>query len=177
MTRGNVIVRRAEENDLPRMAKINARVFLGDRDHPSGALEWMTCSFRAFPQYQYFVIETDGMVAGYAGWQMHGGFHRAEPAVELDQIGIDPDFQGKRLGPKLTEESTRDVIAWMQGVNTRIESHITLIVWANGLNFNALSIYAEVFTEGLRGFRMQFGDRGEVMLRVRIPMVRKVRPH
>ncbi|MEJ0054055.1 MAG: GNAT family N-acetyltransferase [bacterium] len=175
MSEQQATVRRAEEKDLPRIAAINAGVFLGDRDLPDGALQWATCWFKSFPLYQYFVIEIDGEVAGYAGWQTHGGFHRAEPAVELEQIGIDPRFQGQKLGPKLTEASLREVIAWTQETNTRIESHVTLVVWAYTLNFNAMGIYAKTFTDGVQGFRVKYGNRGESMLRVRIPIVRKVR--
>jgi GNAT superfamily N-acetyltransferase len=175
MAEEKIVIRRAEEKDLPRIAAVNSGVFLGDRDLPSGALDWATCWFKAFPLYQYFVVEVDGVVAGYAGWQMHGGFHRAEPAVELDQIGVDPKFQGRGLGPELTARSMREIIAWVQASNTRIESHITFLVWAYALNFNAVSVYAKTFTDGVRGCRIQFGDRAENMLRVRVPIVRPVR--
>ncbi len=94
-------VRRATEHDLGAIASINAAVFLGDRDRLTSALEWATCWYRAFPLYQYFIVEIDGVLAGYAGWQMHGGFHRAEPAIELDQIGLDRSQQGKGLAPYL----------------------------------------------------------------------------
>ena len=100
-----VILRRAQERDLESIARINAEVFLGDRDRPESAREWVECLWRAFPLYQYLVVESGGELAGYAGWQLHGGFHRAEPVIELDQIGIDSKFQGQRLAPQLTHYS------------------------------------------------------------------------
>lgn len=81
-------IRRAEKKDLPAMANINANVFAGDRDNPESAEKWMHCFFKAFPLYQYFVIEVHGVIAGYIGWQFHGGFLRSSPVIELEQVGI-----------------------------------------------------------------------------------------
>ena len=151
-------------------------VFLGDRGQLASALEWITCWYRAFPLYQYFVVEIDGALAGYAGWQVHGGFHRAEPAIELDQIGIDRAHQGKGLAPHLTRECMSQLVEWMQQKNDRIESHITFIVWGYTFNFNAMSVYAKQFGDGVCGFRTQFGNRAESMLRLRMPIIKPVRP-
>jgi len=170
-----ITVRRATEADLPHIAAINAAVFLGDRDRIASALEWVTCWFRAFPLYQYFVVECDGKIAGYAGWQLHGGFLRAEPVVELDQIGIDRAYQGLGLAPLLMRECMQSLVDWAQEKNDRIESHVTFIVWGYTFNFNAMSVYAKHFGDGICGFRTQFGDRAESMLRLRRPIVRPVR--
>lgn len=171
----NHAVRRAQKEDLEAIAKINTAVFLGDRDRQEGAREWVNCWYRAFPLYQYFVVEHEGELAGYAGWQVHGGFHRAEPAIELDQIGIDREYQGQGLAPLLMRESMRELIDWMQKKNDRIESHVTFIVWAYTFNFNAISAYAKQFGDGVCGFRTQFGNRAESMLRLRMPIIRPVR--
>jgi|SRR3989344_2872135 len=170
-----VVLRRAEERDLSSIARINSRVFLGDRDREEGAQDWVASMARAYPVYHYFVSEIDGIIAGYAGWQMHGGFHRAEPVIELDQIGIDPLHQGKQLAPQLTRFGMRELSDWLKKKNDRIESHISFIVWAYALNFNAISVYAKDFTDGVCGMRTQFGNRAEVMLRVRLPVVMPVR--
>lgn len=171
----DLILRRAEERDLAAIARINSTVFLGDRDREEGAQEWVSSMAMAHPIYHYFVAEMDGVVAGYAGWQMHGGFHRAEPVIELDQIGIDPAHQGKQLAPQLTRHGMSELASWVKKKNDRIESHITFIVWAYALNFNAISVYAKDFTDGVCGMRTQFGNRAEVMLRVRLPVVMPVR--
>lgn len=171
----NIVMRRAIESDLVAIATINSKVFLGDRDKVESAEEWAASWFKAFPLYQYFVIEVEGAFAGYAGWQMHGGFHRAEPVIELDQLGIDPAYQGRQLGPQLTKYSMREVATWLRQKNDRIESHITFVVWVYALNFNAISVYAKDFTDGPCGFRTQFGNRAEVMLRLRMPIVMPVR--
>lgn len=164
-----VIVRRAEEKDLPAMAEINANVFAGDRDNKESAEKWMRCLFNAFPLYQYFVIEVESAIAGYIGWQFHGGFLRSAPVIELEQIGISKNYQGQKFGPKLTDESMKEVVKWCRINNNRIESHIYVIVWGYAHNFNAMKVYFEKFTEGILGMRRQHGDRTENMLRLKIP--------
>ncbi len=170
-----IVLRCAEERDHFSIACINSTVFLGDRDREEGSQEWVASMAKAHPVYHYFVAEIEGVIAGYAGWQMHGGFHRAEPVIELDQIGIDPTHQGKQLAPQLTRFGMRELADWLKKKNDRIESHISFIVWAYALNFNAISVYAKDFTDGVCGMRTQFGNRAEVMLRVRVPVIMPVR--
>lgn len=170
-----VNIRRATVSDLPEIARINTAVFLGDRDKIESALEWVSCWYQAFPLYQYFVLECDGKLAGYAGWQVHGGFLRTEPAIELDQIGIDVAYQRNGLAPTLMRACMDMLVEWIQQKNNRIESHVTFVVWGYAFNFNAMSIYAKQFGDGVRGFRIQFGDRAENMLRLRMPIIRPVR--
>lgn len=170
-----IVLRPAQERDLPAIASINALVFLGDRDQPDAALEWASCWFRAFPLCQYFVIEVDGAIAGYAGWQIHGGFHRSEPVIELDQVGVNPKYQGRRLATRLMRECMYQLVDWIKQKNDRIESHVTFVVWGYSLNFNAISVYAKEFGDGICGFRTQFGSRAESMFRIRIPIVRQIR--
>jgi GNAT superfamily N-acetyltransferase len=170
-----LIVRRAEEKDLSAMAEINANVFAGDRDNSESAEEWIRCFFNAFPLYQYFVIEVDGTIAGYIGWQFHGGFLRSAPVIELEQVGISKEYQAQKLGPKLTDESMKEVVKWCRKNNNRIESHIYLIVWGYTHNFNAMKVYFEKFTEGVLGMRRQHGDRTESMLRLKVPALLPIR--
>ncbi len=170
-----ITVRRCEEVDLPKIALINSSVFLGDRGQVESAHEWIKCWYKAFPLYQYFVIEVDDELSGYAGWQVHGGFRRPEPVIELDQIGIDRKYQGHKLGPHLMRECIRELAEWMQQKNDRIESHITFVVWGYTFNFNAISVYAKQFGDGVCGLRTQFGNRAESMLRLRMPIILPVR--
>ena len=168
-------IRRATEHDLPRIAAINAIVFNGNKDNHESALEWVSCRFRSYPLYQYFVIERESAVAGYIGWEIEGGFKRPAPVLELEQLGIDPELQRQGLAGILTSQSLQGMVRWIGEHNNRIESHIYVVVWAYALNFNAQKVYAELFTDGVKGFREQFGDRGEIMMRMRIPMIRHER--
>ena len=171
----DITVRRATKEDLKSIGETNSKVFLGDRSDEESALKWGMCWSGAFPLYQYFVIEVDGVFAGYAGWQVHGGFKRAEPCIELDQIGIYPKHQGKGLAPHLIRICKNELVVWMKEKNDRIESHITFIVWVYAFNANAISAYAKEFGDGIKGLREQFGDRAEVMLRGRTPIISPIR--
>jgi len=172
-----ITIRRANRADISAIARVNSDVFLGNKADLKAAVDWITCWYNAFPLYQYFVAETAGNkseVVGYVGWQTHGGFLRPEPVIELEQIGADPTVQGLGIGPRL-EESIKDVIEWLRSVNDRIESHIDVVVWGYALNFNAMSIYAKKFSEGVRGMRLMYSDRAENMLRWKIPLIMPIR--
>lgn len=171
------IVRRAVREDTPCIARINSEVFLGNRGDVDTALDWINCWFKSYPLYQYFVAEvgdTEKEIIGYIGWQIHGGFSRADPVIELEQIGTDRTVQGLGVGPHL-ENTIGEVIRWLKSVNTRIESNFYVIVWGYSLNFNAMKIYAEKFNEGVLGLRKMYGDRAESMFRWRMPMVKPIR--
>lgn len=170
-----IVVRPAEEKDISAIAQINSRVFLGNKDNLEDATVWTKAQFAAYPVYHYFVIEKDGTFAGYIGMQIHGGLLRSSPVVEVEQVGIDRDFQGQGLGPLLMAESIRLSTELIKTLNDRIESHITFTVWAYGHNENALKVYEKFFTDGVMGKRTQYGNREEVMLRLKIPLILPVR--
>jgi GNAT superfamily N-acetyltransferase len=171
----SITIRPATTGDLDVIAAINASVFLGDRDNAASARRWVDCWRNAYPLYQYFVACDGDTVVGYAGWQLHGGFLRAEPAVELDQLGVVPEAQGKGVGPQLIEEGIDLLMAFIQKTNNRIESRVTFVVWVYEHNANARKVYERFFTDGECGKRMQFGDRPEIAYRLRRPLILPVR--
>lgn len=166
-----VVVREAVGKDVVTIARINSDVFLGNRDNPRQALSWVRAHFAAYPVYHYFVIEKDGAFAGYIGMQIHGGLLRPSSVVEVEQVGIDRAFQGRGLGPLFIGESIRQSVEIIKKLDNRIESHITFTVWVYEHNENALKVYKKIFTDGQMGERTQYGDRKEVMLRLRVPFV------
>lgn len=168
------IVRRATEADLPMIAQINAQQFNGQKGDLDTALRWVRCRFASHPIYHYCVIEREGCVVGYIGWEVHGGFLRPSPALELEQIAIDKESQKQGLGDVLTRKSMDEMLTWIQAHNNRIESNITVFVWGYSDNFPALSLYAKRFPHA-RGFRMAYGGRAETMFAFEVPWRRSVR--
>lgn len=166
--RDQAIVRRAEHQDLGAMAEINAGSFSGNQADLGKALEWVRCWFQAFPLYQYFVIEVEGKVVGYVGWQIHGGLLRTQPVIELEQVAIAQQFQGQGLALRLCDESMQLVVEWICANNPRVHETITAIVWAYTINDSALRVYAQQFHDGVMGMRVQYGERAENMLRRKI---------
>ena len=178
MVKTNVIVRPAVIGDLPRIAELNAQIFLGNRGDLESAIQWVTCLFRSHPRGQYYVAEeSDGKstrIVGYIYWEIHGGFLRAEPAVELEQLAIHPACQGRGLALELIDKSADKLMGWILEINNRIESGVTFFVWAYANNFNAMKVYSKWFGEPT-GFRIQYGERAENMWRRKITMVREAR--
>lgn len=170
-----IVVREAEDEDVSRIAQINSDVFLGNRDNAEHADLWISAHFVAHPVYHYYVIEKDGVFAGYVGMQIHGGLLRASPVIEVEQVGIGRDFQGQGLATVLIKEAIRLSALLIEKIDNRIESHITFTVWAYEHNENALKVYEKIFTDGRMGERIQYGDRKEVMLRLRVPLVIPIR--
>ncbi len=171
METNSIVVRRASEGDIPAMTEVNMECFHGDRGSPVSATKWLMCRVKSFPLYQLFVIEVGGKVAGYVGWEIHGGFLRTEPVVELEQIGILEQERNLKLGSQLQEESLRAITDWVKENNPRIESSVSFVVWVYAHNLRAINIYLKVFTDGIVGMRTQYGNRSEVMLRHRVPLV------
>lgn len=167
----SIVVREAKERDIPAIAQINGDVFLGNRDNLEHAISWIKAHFAAYPAYHYFIIEKDGTFAGYVGMQIHGGLLRASPVIEVEQVGIDRVFQGQGLASLLIEEAISRSVELIEKLDNRIESHVTFTVWAYEHNENALKVYQKIFTDGRMGERTQYGDRKEVMLRLRKPLV------
>lgn len=166
-------IRRASPVDLCFIAKIHTEVFTGSNGNIQSALSWARSQWKSAPTYQYYVIaekKCEHLVLGYAGWQMHGGFDRIEPVVELDQIGIAPEAQGKGLGEILIRFCADKIASWLGSISSRCLGHVSIVVWGYADNAPALALYKKIFTEGTCGERTQFENRKELMLRWRVPV-------
>ena len=166
-------MRKAEQLlDLQQIAEINKQVFTGSATYAS-AYTWIHTLWKTEPVYQYFVIvntHEPEKVLGYAGFQIHGGFDRIEPVVELDQIGIATFAQGSGLGTFLILECICRIAPWLAKTNSSCAGFVTFVVWGYADNKPAMRLYAKLFTEGVCGKRTQFGDREEYMYRLRVPV-------
>ncbi len=167
------IIRKAEQmSDLHQMAEINRKVFAGSGNIANG-LEWIYNLWKSGPIYQYYVIKSEhdqGTVLGYSGWQVHGGFDRIEPTIELDQIGIATFAQGKGLGEKLIRSCITQIAPWIATRSSRCGGYVSFIVWGYCDNAPAMRLYGKIFTEGVCGIRTQFENREEFMHRLRVPI-------
>ena len=170
----NFRIREARKADLQEIARINAKVFLGQRKDKESAIQWVSALFAARPVYRYFVAEENDKILGYAAWQWHGGFNRAEPVIELEQLGVDPAHQGQGIGPALVKHGFAFWTKAVQDQSGQVESHVTFTVWCYTLNLNAMKIYSELFGK-IEGMRTQYANRAETMFRTQQPIVRPVR--
>lgn len=93
-------VRSACQGDIRRIAAIHAACFT--RQYRSN--EWIACQFAAYPLKRIFVATMDGEIVGYSILAEKSGF-RQEVVVELEQIAVAPERQGRGVGTYLICDS------------------------------------------------------------------------
>jgi ribosomal protein S18 acetylase RimI-like enzyme len=93
-------IRIATEHDIDSISKIYLNCFPNERDH----LLWVRSTFRSFPRGVYYVIEQQGIIAGYILWCVKNGFREAT-IIELEQVAVDPQFSGNGVGRHLIKDS------------------------------------------------------------------------
>jgi mycothiol synthase len=89
--------------------RLNARAFAGHPDQGGWTVDDLVQREREswFDPAGFFIAEQDGHIVGMHWTKVHGSdpspdSHGHEPIGEVYVLGIDPDFQGKGLGPALT---------------------------------------------------------------------------
>ena len=92
------------EDDISDVANIYLKCFHGMNDIDK-VKEWIYLKHISYPINRYYVIDKKG----YILWAELGGF-RKDAVIELEQIAITPEEQGKGLGSMLIRESLKDVI-------------------------------------------------------------------
>lgn len=108
----SVPVRPAAPSDLTSIVKVAMACFPQDNRTRELTEAWHRGGLAAYPKTQYFVVERDGHIMGYASWSFIGGFQAG--VVELEQLGVHADHQGKGIGTALIEQSLAHVQAWLQ---------------------------------------------------------------
>lgn len=81
------------------------------QDH---SLEWIQCNFNAYPRMQYFVAAEEGEVVGFIHWSQKSGLRR-QAVLELEQIGVSPERQGRGIGTQLILKSLPHVARQLAG--------------------------------------------------------------
>jgi len=114
-----VSVRAFTESDLPAVANVHARAF--SRQHHSRA--WIECNARAYPRLRYFVAcdEATDQICGFVVWGEKSGF-RKEVVLELEQIAVLPDLQGRGIGETLIRKSLPVVNDHIQERGARLKA-------------------------------------------------------
>lgn len=130
-----LIIRRAIKKDLLKIAKINLVCFHGCANLKE-AKKWTRCNFLAFPRFQYFVILLKNKIVGYILWYFKGGW-RKKSVLELEQIAVEPKFQGQGIGTKLIKESFKKIKEYLKKENRLLKS----VLVTTGTRQKAQKIY------------------------------------
>ena len=93
-------VRAMSQEDCPAVARVYEVCFIRQQNH----LDWIQCNYAACPRMLYYVAENELGIQGYIHWTQKSGF-RAEVVLELEQLAVHPDAQGKGIAKQLIRES------------------------------------------------------------------------
>ncbi len=95
-----MLIRLMKKEDLLDTSNVHKAAFVRQKN----SFEWLECNLNAAPRFLNFVAESNGEVVGYIIWVQKSGF-RPEAVLELEQLAVSPNFQGKGIGRKLIKES------------------------------------------------------------------------
>lgn len=135
MLRIPIKIKRATEKEIQSIAMVASACFSGMKDLKS-AKRWVRGNFLGFPRMQYFIAKNKKLVVGFILWMEKGGF-RKESVIELEQIAVLPDCQGKGIGTKLIKESLKEVKKYLK----ERKSKLKLIEVTTGTTNEAQRLY------------------------------------
>ena len=96
-----ITIRAMSKEDINDVAFVHSKAFI----RQLGSKKWITCNFSAYPRVMIFVaVNNMTQIIGYIQWLQKSGF-RKESVIELEQIAVLPDFQGKNTGFTLINQS------------------------------------------------------------------------
>ena len=93
-------IRKMTVDDIDSVAAVHSAAFA----RQIMSKEWVISNFSAFPRMQYFVADAGSMICGFTHWTQKSGF-RSQVVLELEQVGVHPEHQGKGVGTALIEQS------------------------------------------------------------------------
>ena len=97
-------VRLMQAEDLDGAARVHQQAFV----RQTKSKEWLQCNLNASPRFINLVLELDGEIQGYIIWVQKSGF-RPEAVLELEQLAVSTEQQGKGLGRTLILDSLKVV--------------------------------------------------------------------
>jgi len=126
------------EEDINQVARIYLQCFKGMQEFKL-AKKWITLRHSSFPASQFFIVTFNKKILGYIQWVELGGF-RKNAVLELEQIAVSPEQQGKGIGEKLVKESLKQISSYLRNR----KSSIKLIKVTTGTTNEAQRFYRRV---------------------------------
>ena len=94
------MIRQANQSDIKYISAVYSVCFPNEINHDM----WINSCFNSFPKSVYYVYEECNKIQGYILWSVKNGF-RINVIIELDQLGVHPDYSGQGIGRKLITHS------------------------------------------------------------------------
>ncbi len=125
------------DKDINRVADVYLKCFRG-MTKSADAKKWIKARHNSYPAAQFFVGAFGSKIVGYILWIELGGF-RKEAVIELDQIAVSPDYQGKGFGKTIIKESLKSVSSYIK----KRGSTLKLVKVTTGTTNEAQKLYKD----------------------------------
>jgi len=133
----SIVVRQMRNNDIGQVADIYLKCFRG-MSKPSEVRKWIKLRQASYPVGQFFVGALGKKIVGYILWLELGGF-RKDAVIELDQIAVAPDYQGRGFGKTIIKESLKAVSSYLK----KRGSTLKLVKVTTGTTNEAQKLYKD----------------------------------
>lgn len=131
-----VIILHMHEEDIEAVAKVHSQQFSRQKD----SRKWISCNFAAFPRIMMFVARDEkDKVVGYIQWIQKSGF-RQQSVMELEQIAVLQNHQGKGVGTLLIEKSLKYIKDYLADINSNLKA----VIVSTRTDNNARTLYEKV---------------------------------
>ncbi len=134
----SISVRRMRDSDTNQVTDIYLKCFKG-MSKPSDVRKWIKLRHNSYPVGQFFVGILGKKIVGYILWIELGGF-RKEAVIELDQIAVAPEYQGRGFGKTIIKESLKNILSYLK----KRGSALKLIKVTTGTTNEAQKLYKDV---------------------------------
>ena len=149
------MIRQANSVDLKNIAKIYSVCFPRELNHNV----WINACFNSFPKSVYYVYEECNDIQGYILWSVKNGF-RTNTIIELEQLGVHPEFAGQGVGRKLITESLEIFKSHLAELGHDIAS---IMVTTSEGNY-AEELYKSTLGVTRNGIIKEYGSGNELIL-------------
>tara|TARA_R110000868_G_scaffold411465_1_gene704411 strand:+ start:2266 stop:2742 length:477 start_codon:yes stop_codon:yes gene_type:complete len=113
-----VIILPMHKDDIDAVSKVHAEQFSRQLD----SVRWISCNFAAFPRIMMFVARDEkDKVTGYIQWIQKSGF-RQQSVIELEQIAVLKNQQGKGVGTLLIEKSLKYIKEYLDNTDSNLKA-------------------------------------------------------
>lgn len=126
------------EKDINQVVNIYLKCFKG-MHKPAEARKWIKLRHNSYPVSQFFVGTLGRKIVGYILWFELGGL-RKDAVLELEQIAVAPDYQGRSFGRTIIKESLKAISSYLK----KRGSALKLVKVTTGTTNEAQKLYKDV---------------------------------